>query len=705
MPNQGLIAYYKFDEGSGLTTIDSTGYGNNGTLIGNPTWTASVAPTNFTNTNCLNFNGSSSYVSIPKIPLTEKISISAWFKTSVTTGNRTIFGARATASSGDEIVLWTGGSGVQLWFIMHDLTQYVTGGGSFTPNAWNHVVGTSNGSVISVYLNGVSVATSSITGSYIDTRTNTSPIWKIGESTYDTLNTTWFSGSIDDLRIYNRALTPAEITGLYSGSIQPLAGAWSVVRGNPNAVAVDSSGNGNNGTFVNKPVGSAPAPLIVAGGMSMTFNGSSQYVLLTDTAALKPSQITLSAWVYITQLPSGSYYIVERPKNAYSSYILQIDSNGKLLLNIGYTDSSPYIKTLSSSGTLSLNTWHHVVGTYDLTNMFVYIDGVPTSTSFSSAILYTNSTSGATGPRIGVHDNGSNLSGTFFKGSIDDVRIYNRALSASEAATLATGDRGAVDSALVGWWKLDQAPQSMIKGNPTAVAIDSSGNNNTGTYIGSPSPCNAPSALVYDKLGTGVTFNGSSQGVSSQALGQYISTTLDVSNLPSKTYAGWFYWSSLDNNWQGMVGQADGFDNSKTTGLITDATNKIGIYQAYGGGVIGFIANAALAPTLNTWYHIAGVIDNPNNRIQLYINGSSVSSPSVPTMASSSFTTISNKVGIGFMLGGGSYKFNGSVDDVRIYNKALSQLEITDLASGNIGLTDSTLKAWYKFNTNKQSKI
>ena len=218
-----------------------------------------------------------------------------------------------------------------------------------------------------------------------------------------------------------------------------LVGRWLVPGKQTGSVAqptlcLDDSGKGNHGTTVSSPnygtKVSRPA---------MTFNGSSQYVLFTDAAALKPSQITLSAWIYITQNPSGAYYIVERPKNTYSSYILEVDGNGKLNFNIGYTDSNPYIKTLVSSGALSLNTWHHVAGTYDLTNMFVYIDGVPTSTSFSSGILYNNSSSGATGPRIGVHDNGSGQSGTFFNGSINDVRIYNRALSALEIRAIYQG--------------------------------------------------------------------------------------------------------------------------------------------------------------------------------------------------------------------------------------------------------------------------
>ena len=694
----GLIGYWKLDEGSGLTTIDSTGYGNNGTLIGNPTWTASVAPTNFTNTNCLNFNGSSSYVSIPKIPLTEKISISAWFKSGpYTGGSPTIFGARSNGTNGNEIVVQINGTNdVGLWFIMGDDTQYQPHG-TFITGSWNHIVTTCDSISASVYINGSLKQSIPISGT-INTRTNPSTAWMIGHQQYDPSNNRWFSGSIDDLRIYNRALTPAEITGLYSGSIQPLAGAWNVIRGNPTAVAIDSSGNNNTGTYIGSPspCNAPPALIYDKLGTGVTFNGTSQYVSASNVAFSGLTSLSLTAWYKTTETKVEQFLIYHNSTNA-NGFLMEMINSTFCTLS-GQIGNGTTLVTVSEGGAISSNdgNWHHAAMTWDGTTIKIYRDGVFRNSQLLSGSLPTTTN--------GVGIGQGNTAAKYFNGSIDDVRIYNRALTSGEIATLASGSIGATDSSLIAWYKFNTNKQSMIKGNPTAVAIDSSGNNNTGTYIANPSPCNAPSALVYDKLGTGVTFNGSSQGVSSQALGQYISTTLDVSNLPSKTYAGWFYWSSLANSWQGMVGQADGFDNNKTTGLITDATNKISIYQAY-GGVIGFIANAALAPTLNTWYHIAGVIDKPNNRIQLYINGSSVSSPSVPTMASSSFTTISNKVGIGFMLGGGSYKFNGSVDDVRIYNKALSQAEITDLASGNIGLTDSTLNAWYKFNTNKQSKI
>ena len=443
--------------------------------------------------------------------------------------------------------------------------------------------------------------------------------------------------------------------------------------------AADSTGYGNTGTYVNSPtLNVAPPAALTFPSRAVTFNGSSQYVSGFTSPAAMTSISTISLWIYPTT--SDTNYRCIFGSNSNNGDINSWYRSGTVTLIVINSAGTQYTTT----ATASLNTWTHFVFKFDGTYANIYKNG-----TYVSQVAWTGTVFSYTGKE----NIGYGVS-SYFAGSIDDVRIYNRALTEGEISGLYAGSI----QPLKGAW-------SVIRGNPTAVAIDSSGNNNTGTYIGSPSPCNAPPALIYDKLGTGVTFNGSSQGVSSQALGQYISTTLDVSNLPSKTYAGWFYWSSLANNWQGMVGQADGFDNSKTTGLITDTTNKINIYQAYGGGVIGFVANAALAPTLNTWYHIAGVIDKPNNRIQLYINGSSVSSPSVPTMASSSFTTISNKVGIGFMLGGGSYKFNGSVDDVRIYNRALTSGEIATLASGSIGATDSTLKAWYKFNTNKQSKI
>ena len=101
-----------------------------------------------------------------------------------------------------------------------------------TTGVWHHIVmGRFNGNIV-IYVD----------GAYVDGR---SCNLNVASSAYnmrigaDSGGNKFFGGSIDDVRIYNRALTSGEVSGLYAGSIQPLAGAWSVVRGNPSGVGAN----------------------------------------------------------------------------------------------------------------------------------------------------------------------------------------------------------------------------------------------------------------------------------------------------------------------------------------------------------------------------------------------------------------------------------------------------------------------------------
>ena len=196
-PACDLVLHLKFDEGSGTTAYDSSGYSNDGTIYG-ASWINGLAGS------ALSFDGINDYVEIPdsdSLDLTDEITIVVWYKKP---DNRnggilqkynsyyTYFGGGASALG---YVLSIGGVG------------HGGGAGNFFQDEWAYAVMTYDGSTIKTYLNGVQQVTSAVSGTLVISTNNII----IGNN-----NLNWyFNGMIDEIRIYKRALTFAEISDLF----------------------------------------------------------------------------------------------------------------------------------------------------------------------------------------------------------------------------------------------------------------------------------------------------------------------------------------------------------------------------------------------------------------------------------------------------------------------------------------------------------
>ncbi|MDB6066279.1 MAG: hypothetical protein JWR26_2487 [Pedosphaera sp.] len=201
----GLVGYWAFDEASGGFAVDGSGSGNAGNIINA---TRVVGQTG----GALSFNGSSSWVDItnkPSLNFTGPITLAAWIKPS--------------SSGGIQNILVHGYTGSTEVFLRINGGNYEVGAwnGSTTPTAtfgvpagdignWVHVAGVYNGSTWILYRNGVSVKTNS---AGIGPMTMAAD-WAVGARAGGTER--FFSGSIDEVRMYNRELTSVEIAALTS---------------------------------------------------------------------------------------------------------------------------------------------------------------------------------------------------------------------------------------------------------------------------------------------------------------------------------------------------------------------------------------------------------------------------------------------------------------------------------------------------------
>jgi chitodextrinase len=198
----GPVAAYAMNETSGTTLTDSSGNNNTGTLMNGPVWTAAGK-----NGGALQFDGSNDLVRVndsSSLDLSAAATFEAWvYPTAAPSGWRTIVQKEAdawffTASSGGGNQPATGGT------FAGNCCTVVTAVSALAASTWTHVAATYDGAQLRVFINGTQVASTPRTGTY---EVNANPLWIGGNALYGEN----FQGRLDDLRIYARALSAAEI--------------------------------------------------------------------------------------------------------------------------------------------------------------------------------------------------------------------------------------------------------------------------------------------------------------------------------------------------------------------------------------------------------------------------------------------------------------------------------------------------------------
>src|SRR5690349_7979834 len=196
----GLVGAYAFDEGTGTTVGDASGAGNNGTITG-ATWTPSGR-----NGGALSFNGSNALVTIPNtasLQLSGAMTVEAWINPSTVTGawrdiiykaNDIIYLEASSTNASSPVIGATFSGGASESY----------GTGPLAANVWTHLAATYDGIALRLYVNGVQVSSAARTGTL---SVSTNPVQIGGDSLYGQ----YFQGLIDDVRIYNVALTAAQV--------------------------------------------------------------------------------------------------------------------------------------------------------------------------------------------------------------------------------------------------------------------------------------------------------------------------------------------------------------------------------------------------------------------------------------------------------------------------------------------------------------
>jgi len=666
--NLGLVGYWPMNEGTSTQAGDFSGQGNTGTLTNSPTWTDGRFGYG------LGFTGSGSrYVApsaAPAISSTGSFTYSLWIKPSTFTnggsddGAGTYFFDRTTTTQG--LVGLKAVFGQYAYQSRNNAgsnLQTISTISGITLNSWTHIILVREFGVgYRIYKNGV-LEGSSATGA---SDTLTPPIFSLGRSVAN--NSGDVTGTFDEFRIYNRALSATEISRLYQSGLAKLntsqnnkvtnglVGLWSFDGADMSGVtAYDRSGQGNNGTLTN-----GPTRTIGKVGQGLNFDGVNDYVDAGNGSPLSfTGNITLSAWVKPDSLSDYKFYL-SKYSGADLGYDLGIMANGQVVATFR---NGTHIDGFSSAGLVQAGVWQHIVVVQDAATCYVRIYKNGTlDTTLTNQQCFTNPASTFTiGSRSGTGP---------FSGGLDDVRVYDRALTQSEITQLynAGGAKmnasqnnvpgSTLQSGLVGLWSFNGPDMSGV------TAYDRSGQGNNGTLTNGPT-------RTIGKVGQGLNFDGVNDYVDAGSGGS-------LTNMTAMSIVSWIRPSTFATHNQGAIIYKNWYFATCRVGC--GANNVLKFNMSFDGAGNATWISPVNSIKLDEWQQVVVTYDRSstlNNPI-FYINGVSTSSTQIlpPVGAAVSDAAGSLYLGLDTNL---SWLFSGSLDEVRIYNRILSAAEVKQL--------------------------
>ncbi len=358
-------------------------------------------------------------------------------------------------------------------------------------------------------------------------------------------------------------LVQGNIIGANKNAAAPISGTVGLYTGDGSAI--DRSGNGNNGTLQGG-VTYAPGKF----GLAYEFhNAVSEQVQIPDSDELDLTTLTLDAWVNLASMPtidgfSGAYAVIVKGDSGlslnYGLYIYKVGTSLELTFRFFDNDEDGYNEFTTSGSALTTGTFHHVAATFDGANIRLYVNGTEAGSFAHSHIGNHN----ADPLRLG-----SSGTSQQFDGLIDDVGIYNRALSTAEISAIAgsANPKDAILGNANGVTLTGGAASNTIGGTAAGARNILSGNSTAGVqFSGGTTSNNVVAGNYIGTAANGMTAMRNGMGVQSFSLG--------TGNIIGGTTA------TARNIISGNAGQGLGLSDNMTVqgnyiGLGTDGQTKV----------------------------------------------------------------------------------------------------------------------------------
>jgi len=692
--SNGLVGYWKMDEAGidveGETITDSSGNGNSGTLFGdnstgdNGTGMDCTAAGKF-GTGC-SFDGTDDYVSLGtyangSVMTKDTFTVSAWFKTSAIarqeiirfgswTGNQRIWGM-AVNSSG-YIYGETGALG----------GSTVTGSTSVADGNWHQAIITKSGTTsvdkFVLYLDGKTIgevatpqAGAVNSGLYIT----------VGVASFVSTpnDNNYFNGTIDGARIYNRALSPAEVQSLYNWAPGPV-GYWKMDEGSwtndcSTGTVIDSSGYGNNAKSCPSstgPTGGTPGKFGNAG----SFDGANDEVNMGDPASGLYDFGTkdYSYGGYFKTTTNQNKVVFGKYGGTPYYYFRQVNGD----VQCGMRDGSGGVSAGTSGSTYYDGNWHHGFCTRKDGILSLYVDGVLKATTDATGKNADNSNS------FLLASVGSPAF-EWWQGQLDDIKIYNYARTPSQIIEDMNGGHpigGSPISSMLAHYKFDEQQGQTVNnsGNGGSSLNGTVGADATATATDptwkTKTDCKTNGCLSFD--------GGDLANIYSSSLNSAFNKSEGSISLWTKV-SGSGVWTDSTNRYM-FYAAAD--VNNAIYLAKTSTSNTLQLYYAAGG--TGKSVSSTLVGGSTDWIHLTLTWSKSADQMKAYINGNQVGTTQTG-LGTWSGNFSSTAVVIGATNTSAANPWSGSIDEVKIYDTPLTAEQVKiDYNAGsslNIGTT------------------
>jgi hypothetical protein len=213
--DKSLVLYLPFDEGAGTTAKDLSSYSNPGTVVGGAAWVAGPKGT------ALEFVAGSR-VTIPEIPpydVTAEVSLLAWVKATTVPNWARVIDKSQWQTSGFDLVLTQNVGLPRLEFFVNNTTSQVDGTTVVADNEWHFIAGTFGNKTLHMYVDGQRQGEAQSAGQ-VDINPNDWPLMVAGEASSN--GGQQYFGSIDEVAMYNRALSADEVMAIFQNGMPAL---------------------------------------------------------------------------------------------------------------------------------------------------------------------------------------------------------------------------------------------------------------------------------------------------------------------------------------------------------------------------------------------------------------------------------------------------------------------------------------------------
>ena len=427
---------------------------------------------------------------------------------------------------------------------------------------------------------------------------------------------------------------------------------------------------------------------------ALNFDGVDDYVN-AGTAIANTTVFTLETWVnpatgYGTFNDGGApIELISRwgaggAGNA--SYTLGIDGNGKVVC-LTYNGSTG--STATSATTIATNSWTHLAATRASDGTVkIYINGILDVSITGSVVPQSSNYAVFFGkPAVGTNQ---------FKGSLDEVRIWNIVRTQSEIAAAKNAEFCEAQTGLLAYYKMNEGTASGTNTSLTTIA-DASGSN-TGTLVGFARTGSTSNWITSTTSVTGCsTPTTTNNALNFDGVDDYVNAGTGIANTTVFTLETWVNPATgygtfndggapieLISRW----GAAGAGNASYTLGI--NSSGKAVCY-VYNGSSSSEVTSATTVPQ-NTWTHLAATRAS-DGTLRIYINGvsdASITGSLVPQ--SSNYAVFLGKPAVG------TNQFKGSLDEVRIWNIVRTQSEIAAARNAEFCAAQTGLLAYYKMN-------